>query len=332
MLFCIHNTQSIHIKYRAEARGLIVLTAGASQVSLSISAERQLTIVNSSDKHAKNKNKNARRNGVNNANKQLIGLFGLAQSRDRPLDDLHSDIVAKKASLRGSRLSPAGKALGEVSVSTRCITPCGEERRQCQIVDIVVARSSIRLTESCVTPAEEILPESRATEAPPMRKMKKNAEGDAFVDLFSPKRMSVVNSTQTIGVNDGYNEVVKNEDNVRIADLSKSSRIESQSAIRDGPDRSRVNLEIDTGLRAHLGNENWTNRKFESPRTPSSGPLLFIRLIEKGGEKLWQRQEMAKRKCMLDIQKPHIIGLHPTERGIEAEFTASMWPMSHLRP
>tara|TARA_Y100000748_G_C15478390_1_gene481764 strand:- start:486 stop:929 length:444 start_codon:yes stop_codon:yes gene_type:complete len=136
-----------------------------------------------------------------------------------------------------------------------------------------------------VTPAEEILPESRATEAPPMRKMKKNAEGDTFVDLFSPKRMSVVNSTQTIGANDGCNEVVKNEDNVRIADLSKSSRIESQSAIRDGPDRSRVNLEIDTGLRAHLGNENWTNRKFESPRTPSSGPLLFIRLIEKGGDK-----------------------------------------------
>ena len=206
MLFFRHSTESIHIKYRAEARGLIVLTAGASQVSLSISAERQLTIVNSSDK-------------------------------------------------------------------------------KCQIVDIVVARSSIRLTESCVTPAEEIIPESRATEAPPMRKMKKNAEGDTFVDLFSPKRMSVVNSTQTIGANDGCNEVVKNEDNVRIADLSKSSRIESQSAIRDGPDRSRVNLEIDTGLRAHLGNENWTNRKFESPRTPSSGPLLFIRLIEKGGDK-----------------------------------------------
>ena len=235
------------------------MTAGASKVSLSISAERQLTIVNSSDKYAKNKNENARRNGVNIANKQPKRLLGLAQSRNRPLDDSSSDIVAKKASLGGSRFTPAGKALGEVSVSTRCITaPCGEERRKCLIVDIVVAPSSIRLTESFVTPAEEILPESRATEAPPKRKMKKKVEGDAFVDSFSPKRMSVVNSTQTIGVNDGYNEVVNYEDNVRIADLSKSSRIESQSAIRDnGPDRSRVNLEIDTGLRAHLGNANW---------------------------------------------------------------------------
>ena len=254
---------------------------------VSISAERQLTIVNRSDKNAKSKNKNDRRNGVNIANKQPKRLLGLAQSRDRPLDDPHSDIVAKKASLRGSHLMPVGKALGEVSVSTRCITTPGEERRKCLlIVDIVVARSSIRLTESCVTPAEEILPESRATEAPPNRKMKKNVEGDAFVDLFSPKRMSVVNSTQTIGANDGCNEVVNYEDNVRIADLSKSSRIESKSAIRDnGPDRSRVNLEIDTGLRAHLGNANWSNRKFESPRTPSSGPLLFIGLIEKGGDK-----------------------------------------------
>ena len=289
MLFFLHSTTSIHVKYRAEARGLIVLTAGASQVSLSISAERQLTIVNTSDKHGKNKNKNGRRNGVNNANKQPKRLLGLAQSRNHPLDNSHSDIVAKKASLRGSRLSPAGnKALGEVSVSTRCITTpyFGEKDALWKHAIIVVGPSSIRLTESFVTPAEEILPESRATEAPPKRKMKKNAEGDAFVDSFSPKRMSVVNSTQTIGVNDGYNEVVNYEDNVRIADLSKSSRIESQSAIRDnGPDRSRVNLEIDTGLRAHLGNANWSNRKFESPRTPSSGPLLFIGLIEKGGDK-----------------------------------------------
>ena len=151
------------------------MTAGASKVSLSISAERQLTIVNSSDKYAKNKNENARRNGVNIANKQPKRLLGLAQSRNRPLDDSSSDIVAKKASLGGSRFTPAGKALGEVSVSTRCITtpPCGEERRKCLIVDIVVAPSSIRLTESFVTPAEEILPESRATEAPPKRKMKK---------------------------------------------------------------------------------------------------------------------------------------------------------------
>ena len=308
------------------------MAATAAVRMVSISAERQLRVING-EENEQNINENIRHDGVNIANKQPIGLFGLAQSRDRPLDDLHSDIVAKKASLRGSRSTPAGTVLGEVSLSTRYITtPYGEEPEKCLIVDIVVGPSSIRLTESCVTPAEEILPESRATEAPPKRKKKKNAEGDAFVDLFRSKSMSVVNSTQTIGVNDGYNEVVKNEDNVRIADLSKSSRIESQSAIRDGPDRSRVNLEIDTGLRAHLGNENWTNRKFESPRTPSSGPLLFIRLIEKGGEKLWQRQEMAKRKCMLDIQKPHIIGLHPTERGIEAEFTASMWPMSHLRP
>ena len=228
---------------------------------VSISAERQLTIVNSSDKYAKNKNENARRNGVNIANKQPKRLLGLAQGRNRPLDGFHSDIVAKKASLRGSHLSPEGKkALGEVSVSTRCITTpyFGEKDALWKHAIIVVGPSSIRLTESFATHAEEILPESRATEAPPKRKMKKNAEGDAFVDSFSPKKMSVVNSTQTIGVNDGYNEVVNYEDNVRIADLSKSSRIESQSAIRDnGPDRSRVNLEIDTGLRAHLGNANW---------------------------------------------------------------------------
>lgn len=289
MTFFRQITESIHIKYRAEARGLIVLTARASKVSLSISAERQLTIVNSSDKYAKNKNENARRNGVNIANKQPKRLLGLAQGRNRPLDNSHSDIVAKKASLRGSRLSPAGKALGEVSVSTRCITTPFEERRKCLlIVDIVVARSSIRLTESCVTPAEGILPESRATEAPPNRKMKKNVEGDAFVDLFSPKNLSVVNSTQTIGANDGCNEVVYYGNNVENADLSKSSRIESQSAIRDnGPDRSWVNLEIDIGLRAHLGYENCSNRKFEAPRTPSSGPLLFINIFDyhKEGDK-----------------------------------------------
>lgn len=256
---------------------------------VSISAERQLRVING-EENEQNINENIRHDGVNIANKQPKRLLGLAQGRNRPLDNSHSDIVAKKASLRGSRLTPAaGKALGEVSVSTRCITTpeWREERRKCLlIVDIVVARSSIRLTESCVTPAEGILPESRATEAPPNRKMKKNVEGDAFVDLFSPKNLSVVNSTQTIGANDGYNEVVYYGNNVENADLSKSSRIESQSAIRDnGPDRSWVNLEIDIGLRAHLGNENCSNRKFEAPRTPSSGPLLFIRLIEKGGDK-----------------------------------------------
>lgn len=309
------------------------MEATAAVRMVSISAERQLRVING-EENEQNINENIRHDGVNIANKQPKRLLGLAQSRHCPVDNTHSDLVAKKApSLGGSRPTPASTGSSEGSLSTRStITPDGGGKKLCLIVDIVGGPSSIRLTESCVTPAEEILPESRATEAPPKRKKKKNAEGDAFVDLFRSKSMSVVNSTQTIGVNDGYNEVVKNEDNVRIADLSKSSRIESQSANRDGPDRSRVNLEIDTGLRAHLGNENWTNRKFESPRTPSSGPLLFIRLIEKGGEKLWQRQEMAKRKCMLDIQKPHIIGLHPTERGIEAEFTASMWPMSHLRP
>lgn len=256
---------------------------------VSISAERQPRVING-EENEQNINENIRHDGVNIANKQPKRLLGLAQSRDRSLDGFHSDIVAKKASLRGTRLSPAGKALGEVSVSTRCITtPCfGEKDALWKHAIIVVGPSSIRLTESFVTPAEEILPESRATEAPPKRKMKKNAEGDTFVDSFSPEKMSVVNSTQTIGVNDGYNEVVNYEDNVRIADLSKSSRIESQSAIRDnGPDRSRVNLEIDTGLRAHLGNANWSNRKFESPRTPSSGPLLFINIFEyhKEGDK-----------------------------------------------
>ena len=158
---------------------------------VSISAERQLRVI-IGEENVQNINENIRHDGVNIANKQPKRLLGLAQGRNRPLDGFHSDIVAKKASLRGSRLSPAGKkALGEVSVSTRCIiTPYfGEKDALWKHAIIVVGPSSIRLTESFATHAEEILPESRATEAPPKRKMKKNAEGDAFVDSFSPKKM-----------------------------------------------------------------------------------------------------------------------------------------------
>ena len=254
---------------------------------VSISAERQLRVRND-EEYEQNINENIRHDGVNIANKQPKRLLGLAQSRHCPVDNTHSDLVAKKApSLGGSHPTPVSTGSSEGSLSTRStITPDGGGKKLCLIVDIVVGPSSIRLTESCATPAGAIQKESRATEAPPMRKMKKNAEGDAFMDLFSPKRMSVVNSTQTIGANDGCNEVVYYGNNVENADLSKSSRIESQSAIDNGPDRSWVNLEIDIGLRAHLGlNANWSNRKFESPRTPSSGPLLFIGLIEKGGDK-----------------------------------------------